>query len=74
MIAYESANSARTNSDALNLTTELLICCAEAARNVDLTDLGTSVPEGHRRGDEAKERRLIAIASAHDKWKRVNLV
>ena len=74
VIACESANSVRTNSESLNLVAELLICYAEAARNVDLTDLDTSIPDGQRRGNEVKERRLIAIANAHDKWKRVNLV
>ena len=74
VIAYESANSARINSEALNSVTELLICCTEAARNVDLTDLDTSIPAGQRKGNEVKERRLIAIANAHDKWKRENLV
>ena len=48
---------------------ELLARYAAAARDVDLKDLTTALPEGKERGREARRRRLAAISEVQSIWR-----
>jgi tRNA nucleotidyltransferase (CCA-adding enzyme) len=48
---------------------ELLTLYATSARDVDLSDLQKTIPEGKARGREARQRRLAAISKAQTIWR-----
>jgi hypothetical protein len=72
ILSCQGASRIRKDNEKISLAAEFLIRCADAARDVDLTDLGTSFPDTKDRGHEANRRRLAAIANAYKEWKRLN--
>ena len=72
VLACQGASRTRKDNKQISLAAEFLIGCADAARDVDLRDLGTSFPDTQDRGHEANRRRLAAIANVCKEWKRLN--
>ena len=72
VLSCQGASRTRKDNKQISLAAEFLIACAEAARDVDLTDLGTSFPDTQDRGHEANRRKLAAIANVYKEWKRLN--